>query len=171
MRLAKIDADEHSSVKGGFGIQGFPTILFFSKGQQIKYSGGRSKEVIINWLNKKTKPSVTIIEPSQVDELASNGKVNILLHTDESAQHDEAFSAQANVDDYNSIFFIIELTTVFKEVTKMQALLRFTDLLEKFNLLPSMKISKLGSASTKDPLSIPSMRELSQLSLEKEELL
>jgi hypothetical protein len=106
VRLAKIDADEHSSVKGGFGIQGFPTLIFFNNGQQIKYSGGRTKEVMVNWLNKKTKPAVTSIESSQLDELTSNGKVNLLLHTDDSAEHDKAFGELANLDDYNTYYSI-----------------------------------------------------------------
>ena len=82
VRLAKIDADEHSSVKGGFGISGFPTLLFFSNGQQIKYGGQRTKEVMVSWLTKKTRPAVTAVEPSQLSELSTDGKVNILLYTD-----------------------------------------------------------------------------------------
>jgi protein disulfide-isomerase A1 len=64
VRLAKIDADEHSSVKGQFGVQGFPTLIFFSNGQQVKYNGQRSKDAMVNWLLKKTRDPVVAIEAS-----------------------------------------------------------------------------------------------------------
>ena len=71
MVLAKINADEYSSVKGGFQISGFPTLIFFNNGQQIKYSGQRTKEVMVSWLNKKTRPSVIALEASQLGDLSN----------------------------------------------------------------------------------------------------
>lgn len=56
---------------------------------------------MVSWLNKKTRPAVTVIEASQVADLP-NDRVNVLLHTDENAEHDKTFEELATADDYNS---------------------------------------------------------------------
>jgi protein disulfide-isomerase A1 len=61
VRVAKIDADAHQSVKGTYQVQGFPTLIFFANGQQIKYNGQRTKEFMVNWLSKKTRPALVPI--------------------------------------------------------------------------------------------------------------
>ena len=58
MRVAKIDCDTHSKAKATYEVQGFPTLIFFSKGQQIPFNGQRNKEYMINWLLKKTRDPV-----------------------------------------------------------------------------------------------------------------
>ena len=80
MRVAKIDADEHSSVKGTYGVQGFPTLIFFNKGQQVKYNGQRTKEFMVNWLSKKTRPALIQIEAAKLEEIEASDKINVVLH-------------------------------------------------------------------------------------------
>ena len=96
-----MDADEHSSVKGTYGVQGFPTLIFFHKGQQIKYNGQRSKDFMVNWLTKKTRPAVVEIEASQLSEIASNGKVNVVLHGELDSEQGKVLQEIATADDYN----------------------------------------------------------------------
>jgi len=52
VKLAKIDVDQYDSVKGTYGVQGFPTLIFYNNGQSQKYNGQRSKESMVNWLSK-----------------------------------------------------------------------------------------------------------------------
>ncbi len=130
MRLAKINADEYSSVKGGFQVQGFPTLLFFNNGQQIKYGGQRTKDVMISWLSKKTRPAVTVLEADKLDQL-SNDKVNVLLHTNDAAEHDQAFIELANTDDYNSTCLFIQVISLLRVPASPQAPFRSSDLLAK----------------------------------------
>lgn len=82
VKLAKIDCDEYGSVKGTYGVQGFPTIIFYNNGQSQKYNGQRTKEFMVNWLSKKTRDPVVAIESSGLEALSSNGKVNIVYHGD-----------------------------------------------------------------------------------------
>lgn len=56
---------------------------------------------MVSWLTKKTRPAVTVIEVSQLSEL-SNDKINLVLHTDDNAEHDKLFEELALADDYNS---------------------------------------------------------------------
>lgn len=66
VRLAKIDADAYSSVKSKFSVQGFPTLIFFANGEQVKYNGQRTKEFMVNWLLKKTRDAVVPITAAEV---------------------------------------------------------------------------------------------------------
>lgn len=53
--VAKVDADSEKELGSRFGISGFPTLKFFSKTNKDgeDYSGGRSEEAFINFLNEK----------------------------------------------------------------------------------------------------------------------
>jgi len=55
--LAKVDATVHKKVADRFKIQGFPTLKFFIKGNDMEYNGGRSKNDIVAWMRKKTWPA------------------------------------------------------------------------------------------------------------------
>jgi hypothetical protein len=90
-------------VKSVYEVKGFPTLIYFSNGQKIKYNGQRTKEFMVNWLNKKTRPAVTALELSQLEEVVGDGKVNIVFHGD-LATHElgSSFEQLATADDYNS---------------------------------------------------------------------
>jgi protein disulfide-isomerase len=102
VKLAKIDADEYSSVKGTYGVQGFPTLIFYNKGQSQKYNGQRSKEFMVNWLSKKTRDPVVAVSADELDSLATNGKVNIVYHGDINSNNGQIIANLAKVDDFNS---------------------------------------------------------------------
>jgi len=54
--LAKVDATEQKKVAEEFGVQGFPTLKWFVDGKASDYSGGRTAETIVSWIQKKTGP-------------------------------------------------------------------------------------------------------------------
>ena len=45
-----------------FGVQGFPTLKFFRKGKATEYTGGRTSDTIIAWVEKKTGPPAKTLE-------------------------------------------------------------------------------------------------------------
>ena len=102
VKLAKIDADQYGSVKGTYGVQGFPTLIFYNNGQSQKYNGQRSKEFMVNWLSKKTRDPVVAITTDELEGLASNGKVNIVYHGDINSENGQIVANLAKVDDFNS---------------------------------------------------------------------
>ncbi|KXJ23781.1 protein disulfide-isomerase like 2-1 [Exaiptasia diaphana] len=53
--IAKVDADGHRDLGERYGVSGFPTIKFFPKTNKDgeEYSGGRSEEDFINFMNEK----------------------------------------------------------------------------------------------------------------------
>ncbi|KXS12625.1 disulfide isomerase [Gonapodya prolifera JEL478] len=55
-RVANFDATTSQSIPGRYGVQGYPTIKFFAKGQKDApedYNGGRSEEDFVRFLNEK----------------------------------------------------------------------------------------------------------------------
>lgn len=104
VRVAKIDCDTHTKAKSEYQVQGFPTLIFFDNGQQVKYNGQRSQEFLFNWLSKKTRESVLAIESSQIEHFSQDGKVNIFFYGDISSTEGQSFVALSKTDDYNSTF-------------------------------------------------------------------
>jgi len=43
-------------------IKGFPTLYFWNQGTKMDYTGGRTKDTIIEWINKKTGPASTEVD-------------------------------------------------------------------------------------------------------------
>jgi len=63
--LSKVDATIETKLAEKYGVQGFPTIKFFKKGTPMEYSGGRTADEIITWLNKKTGPPAKVLEKAE----------------------------------------------------------------------------------------------------------
>jgi len=56
--VANIDGNEekNAEISAKFGIQGFPTLKFFPKGDKehpVEYEGGRSEEDLVDFLNEQ----------------------------------------------------------------------------------------------------------------------
>jgi len=59
--IAKIDATENDTPED---IKGFPTLLFYPKGQTeaVKYSGDRKQEAIIDWIKENASGDVSAVK-------------------------------------------------------------------------------------------------------------
>jgi protein disulfide-isomerase A1 len=60
--IAKVDATENKGIAERMGIKGFPTLFFWNQGTKMEYTGGRTKDTIIEWINKKTGPASTEVD-------------------------------------------------------------------------------------------------------------
>ena len=59
VKLAKIDATVEKDLAQKFGVQGYPTLLWFVNGEKTDYKGGRTADTIVSWIAKKTGPAVS----------------------------------------------------------------------------------------------------------------
>ncbi|KAI0233262.1 Protein disulfide-isomerase A5 [Lamellibrachia satsuma] len=64
-----VDRSENMEVRMLFNITGFPTILYFERGQlQYKYGGANDKDGIITWMKNPNPPKEEVKEPQWADE-------------------------------------------------------------------------------------------------------
>lgn len=54
--LAKVDATKEKNLAAKYGIRGYPTLFLFENGEKKAYTGGRTAETIVQWLEKNVKP-------------------------------------------------------------------------------------------------------------------
>ena len=74
IRLAQVDAANDMILSERFQIGSFPMMKLFVDGVPIDYNSGRTAELIIQWLKKKTGPSYIVL--NSVEELAKFQKDN-----------------------------------------------------------------------------------------------
>ncbi|KAJ2701293.1 hypothetical protein FB645_004683 [Coemansia sp. IMI 203386] len=65
--IAEVNADDHRDLGTKFGVQGFPTLKFFSKGEDVKtpidYSSGRDLDSLSAFVQEKTGVAARIKKP------------------------------------------------------------------------------------------------------------
>ncbi|KAB0796265.1 hypothetical protein PPYR_10326 [Photinus pyralis] len=116
IKLAKVDATEETSLAEDHEVRGYPTLKFFKKGTPVEYSGGRSADEIVNWLNKKTGPPAK--ELKDVKEAKSliddNNVVVIGFFKDQSSEAAKVFlDVASSFDDFP--FGITSDESIFQE--------------------------------------------------------
>jgi protein disulfide-isomerase A1 len=98
--LAKVDATKNKNLGNRFNIQGFPTLKLFMNGTPIEYDGGRKECDIVNWMVKKTGPSVKFLNSVQdVEKLISTNEAVVILFDEAN----ETFTKVA--DSFDGIVF------------------------------------------------------------------
>uniref|UniRef100_H2Z5S1 Thioredoxin domain-containing protein n=1 Tax=Ciona savignyi TaxID=51511 RepID=H2Z5S1_CIOSA len=79
--LAGLDAEgnkDAQSIRQTYNITGFPKTLYFDKGKrQFEYSGGHTKQEVVDWLNDPQEPKPKEPEPSW-----SDGDTDVIHLTD-----------------------------------------------------------------------------------------
>ena len=60
--LAKVDGTVNTALASRFAVESYPTLIFFRRGNQIKFSGGRTESEIVQWYISKTKPISTLVD-------------------------------------------------------------------------------------------------------------
>merc|ERR1712142_1095028 len=116
IKLAKVDATEESALAEKFEVRGYPTLKFFKNGKPTEYSGGRTADTIVSWLEKKTGPPAKALASLEEAKAFLDGKsVGIIgFFKDETTDAAKAFLAVAGaMDDFE--FGITGDDTVFAE--------------------------------------------------------
>ena len=117
IKLAKVDATEHKELGQKFGVKGYPTLKYFKNGVASDYTGGRTADTIIAWLEKKSGPPAKSLESWDAvnDFFAANNAVVIGLFKDlESGEAKEFIKAAEDSEDI--LFGITSDADTFKEL-------------------------------------------------------
>nr|ALS04494.1 protein disulfide isomerase [Acartia pacifica] len=101
--LGKVDATVESSLGEKFEIRGYPTLKFFRNGKAVEYSGGRTADTIVSWLEKKTGPPAKPLADVDAAKAFADGNDVVVVGFFKDAESDAAkafLSAAAEMDDY-----------------------------------------------------------------------
>jgi len=137
IKLAKVDATEHGELAGKYEVRGYPTLKFFRNGKPVEYSGGRTSETIVSWLEKKTgPPALTCADVDAAKKFIDDNKVAVMgFFKDVESDAAKAFlEVAASLDDYK--FGISSAEDVLKEYADAAeaSIVLFKDFDEKKNV-------------------------------------
>jgi len=116
-KLAKVDATENKDLANKFGVKGYPTLKFFKDGTPLEYTGGRTADTIVAWLNKKTGPPAVVLDSAEAADAiqAKNKAVVVGFFKDpESAEAKEYLSAASTLED--QVFAIVSDEAMFSKL-------------------------------------------------------
>ena len=116
--LAKVDATVEAALSQKYGVNGYPTLKFFKHGKAKEYTGGRTKDTILNWLEKKTgPPAVELKYPELSKKMIESEKVLVVgFFKDQENDQAKAFlEAADSIDDI--VFGITSEDAVFAALT------------------------------------------------------
>jgi len=103
IKLAKVDCTAETELCSSFGIQGYPTLKVFRKGEASEYAGTRKADGIISYMKKQALPAVSPITQDNHVQFQGQDKIVIIAYLDEAdSTNNGIFSsfAESHRDDY-----------------------------------------------------------------------
>ncbi|RXW24691.1 hypothetical protein EST38_g1152 [Candolleomyces aberdarensis] len=103
IKLAKVDCVEEADLCSSKGIQGYPTLKVYRKGEAVDYSGPRKADGIVSYMVKQSLPAVSEVTADKHDDFTKADKIVAVAYLPSSTAVPAAeFSAaaEAHRDDY-----------------------------------------------------------------------
>lgn len=100
--LGKVDATAEKTLAERFAIQGFPTLFWFKGGVKSEYTGGRTKDTIVQWVLKKSGPPSSLLACDAIKEKTSDSNTKFVVAyfgAEDTALYTEAHVPYANAED------------------------------------------------------------------------
>jgi protein disulfide-isomerase A1 len=112
--LAKVDATENKDLAAKFGVKGYPTLKFFKNGVAQDYTGGRTADTIVQWLDKKAGPAAKSLDSKEdAEAFVSENRVAVIgFFKDPIAKEAVAFATAADAHE-DANFAITKNSAVF----------------------------------------------------------
>ena len=76
--IATVDATENQELAASYKVQGYPTILYFSHGAHITYSGERTESAITDWIIRRQAP---VVVSGSVDDAIAKSKDRLVIYS------------------------------------------------------------------------------------------
>ncbi|KAK3155767.1 hypothetical protein QOZ80_2AG0098410 [Eleusine coracana subsp. coracana] len=101
LALAKVDATEDTDLAQKYDVQGFPTILFFIDGVPKDYTGARTKDAIVAWIDNKLGPGVhNLTDLDNAERILTGDDKAVLAFLDTlSGSHSDQLAAASRLED------------------------------------------------------------------------
>lgn len=117
IKLAKVDATQEQDLAEFYKVKGYPTLIFFKKGNTVEYNGGRQADDIVAWLKKKTgPPAIEVASAEQAKEvIAANNVVILGFFPDQGSDKAVTFLNTAGLVD-DQIFAVVTDEKVIEEL-------------------------------------------------------
>jgi protein disulfide-isomerase A1 len=107
--LGKVDATVEKKLGERFGVQGFPTLFWFKKGEKQEYTGGRTKDTIVQWVTKKSGPPSAKVDCDTLKTKAKDAKFILAYFGAEGTPlFDDVHVAFANTEDKVQFFHVAD---------------------------------------------------------------
>merc|ERR1711953_603985 len=101
-QAAKVDATIERDLGDKFGVRGYPTLQFFTKGEPAKYDGNRKAEGIVEWVKKASGLPTESVEATE--EKAEAAKDEKVADTDDK----KADSDPAKIETEDDVLVLTE---------------------------------------------------------------
>ena len=77
--LANVDATQENELAQKYGVKGYPTLKFFKNGNPVEYTGGRTADTIVAWVEKKSgPPAVSLANPEASKKFVEDNKIAVI---------------------------------------------------------------------------------------------
>lgn len=108
VKLAEVDVTEEEKLGTRFEIRGFPTMKFFRTGEPEDYTGGRTSDTIVEWIEAMTSDPVTVAQ-SLEDAKAKFPKTTLVVGTcQKDSTEEQNFKKLAGANRMLGKFIVIE---------------------------------------------------------------
>ena len=125
--IGKVDATENAELAKKYGVSGYPTLKWFVNGEPTEYTGGRTKDTIITWINKRMGPPSASTTGDDLAALVKDAKALVVFFGDESSEEFKTFEAAAGLDDKSTYVHTSESTDAEKHGVKAPGIAFFRD--------------------------------------------
>jgi len=117
--LAKIDATVESDLAQKYGVRGYPTLKWFKSDADnaLEYGGGRKKDEIVSWINKKTGPAAVVLEDADAANKAKEDNDVIVVGFFKDADNADFMKA---ADSFDDIPFFVSSADAVAEALEMK---------------------------------------------------
>jgi len=114
LSIAKIDATEHKTSAGKYGVKGFPTLKYISKDSVVDYAGGRVAADISSFVLKKNgPPAVSLDSKDAVESFTASNEVAVVgFFADAESSASKEFIKVASSDDSFMFGVVNDLSVV-----------------------------------------------------------
>jgi len=95
---------ENKDLEKRFQIHTYPTLIWFVDGKAVEYTGGRTKDTIIQWINKRSGQSSRELQCDEIAPTTSLEKLNLVFFGDFQGSLYKTFLDIAKVNEKYNFF-------------------------------------------------------------------